>query len=115
MRHRAAQLLSVLSAALALGMTVFASPLQSEAASPAPIQFTRFASAAAFGHRTMAGVVLDGDRLTIASGASSGTCVSPPVDPGFAFTRLVASRDADTPGEGRIRIDAQVKIGRAHV
>ena len=108
MRHRAAQLLSVLSAALALGMTVFASPLQSEAASPAPIQFTRFASAAAFGHGTMAAVVLDGDRLTIASGASSGTWVSPPVDPGFAFTRLVASWNADTPAEGRIRIDAQV-------
>src|SRR5229473_923417 len=106
MRPRPAQVLSLLSA-LALGMTVFASPSLSEAASPAPIQFTRFASAAAFARGIMGGVVLDSDRLIIASGASSGTWLSPPIEPGFAFTRLVASWNADTPADGRLRVDAQ--------
>jgi len=56
----------------------------------------------------MAAVVLDADRLVIASGASSGTWLSPPIEPGFAFTRLVASWIADTPADGRLRVDAQV-------
>jgi hypothetical protein len=105
MRPRPGLLLR-LSSALALGMTVFASPAL--AASPAPIQFTRFASAAAFARGSMSEVVLDADRLTIASGASSGTWQSPPIEPGFAFTRLVASWNAETPADGRLRVDAQV-------
>src|SRR5216683_1885237 len=108
MRHRAAPLLPVLAAALALGMTVFASPATSEAAAPVPIQFSRFASATAFASGTMAGVLLDGDRLVIAPGAASGTWLSPPNDPGFAFTRLVASWNADTPADGRLQVYAQV-------
>jgi peptidase C39-like protein len=105
MRLRPAHVLSVLSA-LALGMTVSAPP--AAAASPAPIQFARFASASAFASGILGGVVLDSDRLTIAPGAASGTWLSPPIEPGFAFTRLVASWNADTPADGRIRVDAQV-------
>src|SRR5229473_27822 len=104
-RDRDAQLLPVL-AALALGISVL--PLETQASSPPPIQFTRFASASAFARGTMAAVVLDADRLVIASGALSGTWLSPPIEPGFAFTRLVASWNADTPADGRLHVDAQV-------
>ncbi len=52
--------------------------------------------------------MLDSDRLTLAPGASIGTWLSPPIEPGFAFTRLVASWNADTPADGRLRVDAQV-------
>src|SRR2546429_347173 len=61
-RHRAAQLLPVL-AALALGMSVL--PPATAATAAAPIQFTRFASASAFAGGTLAGLVLDTDRLVI--------------------------------------------------
>ena len=105
MRPRLVRQTSLLSA-LALGMTVFASP--AAAASPAAIQFTRFGSAAGFASGTLGGVVLDADRLVIASGATSGTWLSPLIEPGFAFTRLVASWNADTPADGRLRVDAQV-------
>src|SRR5260370_11830526 len=104
-RDRDAQLLPVL-AALALVISVV--PVETQAATPPPIQFTRFASASAFTGGTMAAVVLDADRLVIASGASSGTWLSPPIEPGFAFPRLVASWIADTPADGRLRVDAQV-------
>src|SRR2546423_279545 len=100
--------LLLLRLALALGLTVFTAPALSEAASPAPIQFTPFASAAAFGRGTLSDLLIDGDRLTITAGASSGAWQSPPVEPGFAFTRLVASWNAETPAAGRIRVDAQV-------
>jgi len=106
MRYRAAHRLALLSAALALGISVL--PTETQAAAPAPIQFTRFASASAFAGGTMAGVVLDSDRLVIASSAASGTWLSPSIEPGFAFTRLVASWNADTPADGRIRVDVQV-------
>src|ERR1700730_2044068 len=97
-----------LASILALGMTLFASPSPLAAASPASIQFTRFASAAAFGRGVLGGVVLDADRLTITPGASSGTWLSPPIEPGFPFSRLVASWNADTPGDAHVRVDAQV-------
>ncbi len=104
-RDRDPQLLPVL-AALALVISVV--PVETQAATPPPIQFTRFASASAFAGGTMAGLLADGGRLVIASGASSGTWLSPPIEPGFAFTRLVASWIADTPADGRLRVDAQV-------
>ncbi len=104
-RYRVAQRMPVL-AALALMTSVF--PAETQAAAPAPIQFTRFASAGAFSRGSMAGLVLDGDRLTIAGGTSSGSWLSPPIEPGFGFTRLVASWNADTPADGRIRVDVQV-------
>src|SRR5437899_3086699 len=104
-RHRFAQLLPAL-AALALVISVV--PAETQADTLPLIQFTRFASASAFAGGTMAGLLVDGDRLVIASGASSGTWLSPPIEPGFAFTRLVASWNADTPADGRLHVDAQV-------
>lgn len=109
MRPRLDNVFTLPSALALLGMTVFISP--AAAASPGSIQFTRFASASAFASGTLAGVVLDGDRLSIAAGAASGTWSSPPIEPGFAFSRLVASWNADTPADAHLRIDAQVTTG----
>jgi hypothetical protein len=77
------------------------------AASPAPIQLTRFASAGAFAGGTLTGIVVDNNRLTLAPGEVSGTWVSPSIQPGFAFTRLVASWNADTPDNSHVRVEVQ--------
>jgi hypothetical protein len=71
------------------------------------MQFTRFASAAAFAGGTLSGVRIDGDRLSLAPGEVSGAWVSPGVQPAFAFRRLVASWNAETPGDSHLRIDVQ--------
>jgi len=73
----------------------------------APIEFTRFASANAFASGSSKGTLLDGDRLVLAPGEVSGTWTSPVVQAGFGFTRLVASWNADAPGESRLRIETQ--------
>jgi hypothetical protein len=93
---------------LSLGLCMSVSPTQSvAAAAAAPIAFTRFASASAFGAGAFEGVVVDGDRLVLAPGLPGGTWVSPVTQPGFAFTRLVASWNADTPGSSRLRVEAR--------
>jgi Peptidase_C39 like family len=51
---------------------------------------------------------VDGDRIALSPGELSGTWTSPAVRPGFGFTRLVASWNADTPADGRLRIEARV-------
>jgi hypothetical protein len=81
--------------------------LPAAAASGPEIQFTRFGSASAFGAGTPSGVVADGDVLILAPGEVSGTWVSPSVQPGRRFSRLVASWNADTPGASRLRVEAQ--------
>jgi hypothetical protein len=77
------------------------------AAAPAPIVFTRFASSDAFGSGAASGLTVERSRLVLAPGEVSGLWVSPPVTPGFGFTRLVASWNADTPGASRVRVEAQ--------
>ena len=96
-----------LTSTLTLAMTMFTSPVFA-ASPPPPIQFTRFASASAFSSGVLGDLALDADKLIIAPGAASGTWVSPPIEPGFPFTRLVASWNADTPADGRMRVAAQV-------
>jgi hypothetical protein len=75
--------------------------------SPAPILFTRFASTDAFASGALGGVSLDAGRLVLAPGELTGTWDSPAISPGFTFTRLVASWNADTPGDSRLRIEVQ--------
>ena len=72
------------------------------------IQFTRFASADGLGSSTLGGGVVDGGNLALAPNEESGTWQSPVLTPGFGFTRLVASWNADTPGNSRLRVEAQV-------
>ena len=79
----------------------------SAAPGPAPIAFTRFASAGDFAAGALSGTFIDGERLVLAAGEVSGTWVSPSVSPGFEFTRLVASWNADTPASSRLRIESQ--------
>jgi hypothetical protein len=73
------------------------------AAEPAPIVFTRLA----LDLGTSAGVMRDGGQLVLAPGETRGTWISPGVEPGFGFTRLVASWNADTPAESRLRVEVQ--------
>ena len=82
---------------------------------PAPIQFTRFASANSFAAGSTSGTLLDGDRLVLAPGEVSGTWTSPVVQAGFSFTRLVASWNADAPGESRLRIETQATTSAGEV
>src|SRR5438132_5422446 len=85
-----------------------AAVVASAAGPPAPIQFTRLSSNDAFAAGIAAGTVLDDDRLVLAPGQPSGTWTATSVQPGFGFTRLVAPWNADTPSDGRLRIEAQV-------
>jgi hypothetical protein len=82
-------------------------PMPAAAAFLPGIQLTRFASADAFASGTLNGVAADGANLVLAPNELSGTWVGPVVTPGFAFNRLVASWNADTPGDSRLRVEAQ--------
>jgi Peptidase_C39 like family len=79
--------------------------------SPASILFTRFASGSAFASGTPTSLQIDADRLVLAPGEVSGAWVSPTVSPGFGFSRVVASWNADTPSDSRVRIEAQITTG----
>src|SRR5262249_15715682 len=101
-----------------LVLALSASPVAAQ--TPTSILFTRFASAAAFADGAATGfagggapgLVPDGDRLALATAEPSGVWVSPPITPGFAFKRLVASWNADTPADSRLRVEAQVTTTR---
>src|SRR4051794_25694958 len=72
-------------------------------ADPAPILFTRLA----FDGGSGSGTATDSGRLVLAPGQTEGTWTSPPVEPGFGFTRLVASWNADTPADSHLRVEVQ--------
>src|SRR5919204_1057954 len=93
---------------VALTVTVWlgAAPVSADV-TRASVQFTRFASASAFTGGSSSGTQLDGERLALAPGEVSGTWLSPVVHADFGFTRLVASWNADTPADSRIRIETQ--------
>jgi Peptidase_C39 like family len=92
---------------LALSAVGGLAPASVSAASPAPIQFTRFSSAADFAAGSFSATQLDSGRIVLAPGALTGAWVSPAVQPQSTFTRLVASWNADTPAAARVRIEAQ--------
>jgi Peptidase_C39 like family len=83
--------------------TLLLMPARPAAAQAAPIVFSRVA----FSNGAVAGAQLNGDRLTLASGETSGSWTSAPIQPGFGFTRLVASWNADTPGDSSIKVEVQ--------
>jgi hypothetical protein len=91
---------------LTITVWVGVAPVSAEVPKP-PIQFTRFASAISFAGGSSRGTLLDPDRLVLAPGELSGTWTSPVVQPGFGFSRLVASWNADTPAGSRLRIESQ--------
>jgi hypothetical protein len=86
-----------------LSLVVMSTALPLAAAGPAPIAFTR----QQFSTGVLNNSVVDGDRLTLAVGQTSGSWTSTQVDPDFGFTRLVASWNADTPGASQVRIEVQ--------
>jgi hypothetical protein len=73
------------------------------AAAGDPILFTRLGLA----NGSVVGVELDAERLVLAAGETIGSWTSAPVEPGFGFSRLVASWNADTPANSSIRIEVQ--------
>src|SRR5579859_3333259 len=94
---------------LMLAALFSAVPVMPAAAAAGPsVQFTRFASVDAFGAGVLSGVIVDGGGLVLAPNEARGTWQSPVVTPGFAFTRLVASWTAETPGDSQLRVEAQV-------
>jgi len=74
------------------------------AATPAAIQYTR----SAFSGGTFNATTVEGDHVSLRSGAVSGTWTAASMAPQSSFTRLVASWNADTPGASRITVQAQV-------
>ena len=77
----------------------------------APATLTRFASEDAFATGSLEGTTVDDGRLTLAPGQRQGTWTSPSLEPGFTFTRLVASWNADTPGASAIRVEVAATTG----
>jgi hypothetical protein len=73
----------------------------------APIQFIRFGSPAAFATGLFDGTAVNGDAVELNAGSTTGTWVSPPVDPGFPFNQLIASWNAGTPGASWLQIEVQ--------
>lgn len=67
------------------------------------IQFTRVA----FPSGTFNATRLDGDRVVLMPGEVSGAWTSAELQTQATFTRLVASWNADTPGDSRMRVEAQ--------
>lgn len=103
LRHGAASVLLVGSVVVSVTSSVAA---DSPGGTP-PIDLARFASPQwPTGHFQAAEV--SGSALVLSDGASSGTWTSAPIEPGFPFTRLVPSWNADTPGASSISVDVQV-------
>src|SRR5204863_2676164 len=78
-------------------------PMPAAAAQASPILFTRLV----LGDGATEGTVVDGGRVVLAPAVASGHWTSAPVEPGFGFKRLVASWNADTPGDSSIRVEVQ--------
>ena len=76
------------------------------------LAFERFASSAAFATGAVSGAELasGGDGITLGP-AERGTWTGPWVDPGFAFDRLVASWNADTPPGTLLTVEVQCRTG----
>lgn len=68
-----------------------------------PIAFLRAALASGTG----SGVVFDGSTLLLGTGQTSGTWTAQTVQPAFAFDRLVASWNADTPADSAVHIEVR--------
>jgi len=77
------------------------------AASPEPVSLHRFGSPEAFVAGNAEGVQQGGGGIMLAGDAAAGAWLSPLVDPGFPFTRLIASWNGDTPPGSRIRVEAR--------
>ncbi len=78
-------------------------PAHATAAPADPILFTRLA----LGDGSGDGTLVDSSRLMLQPSATSGRWTSALVEPGFDFTRLVASWSAETPGDSSIRVEVQ--------
>jgi Peptidase_C39 like family len=83
--------------------TVMITSVPARAAATDPILFTRLPIASGVN----GGTTFDGERLVLGPGETTGQWSSAPVEPTFGFTRLVASWNADTPGDSSIRVEVR--------
>jgi hypothetical protein len=86
--------------ALLVLLTTHVAPAYAE---PAPILFTRVALD---GGQPEGTTLLD-RKLVLAAGETSGRWTAARSEPGFGFTRLVASWNAETPGDSHLRVEVQ--------
>lgn len=76
------------------------------------IDYAQWDTATELRSGTLAGVrVGAGGRISLPPGTRAGIWRSPWAEPGFRLTRLIASWDARTPGNSRIRIDVRGRTG----
>ena len=111
MRARGARLLL----ALAVAGAAMSGPALPAGAAAAPIHLTRFDSAGAFAAGDTLGTTVDAPGVSLAPGDVTGTWVSPPIEPGFAFDRLVASWNAAMPSQTRLRVEVQTTTAAGQV
>lgn len=100
-----------------IAATLLVPLLAAAPASAAParkIAYTRWDSATELRTGKLVGVrVGNGGRVSLPAGARAGTWISPWTTPGFALTELIASWEARTPGNSRIRIDVRARTHSA--
>ena len=81
--------------------------IQVSTGAQAPVLFTRFDTSPAFASGAFEGTRLEGDIVSLAPDQTRGTWTSSLVEPGFPFTRLVASWNARTPAGSWLQIEVQ--------
>jgi len=89
-----------------ISVTIFVTTLLtpgSAAAAADPILFAR----AVWSAGAVFGTQVEADRLLLSAGETTGQWTSAPVEPGFGFTRLVASWNAETAGDSSLRVEVQ--------
>jgi hypothetical protein len=91
---------------LGLAVTLVALVVNTAAARAVPTDAILF-SRASIDSGSVFGTQVDGGQLVLEPGQTSGRWTSASIEPGFAFTRLVASWNADTPAAGHIRVEVQ--------
>lgn len=106
------RLTSALLAAALLPPLLLSAPAPAGAATARRITYTQWDTPAELGAGAATRVrVTTGGRLQLTPGSRSGRWASPWVAPGYGLTRLVASWDARTPGDSRLRLQVRGRSG----
>jgi hypothetical protein len=103
-----------LAAGAALALAGLVQPAAAGAVATTPIDFHAWTSRADFasGHLTGgATLARDGGALSLNRGRSRGTWTSRPLRPGFRFSELVSSWQADTPAHAWVATRLRVRAG----
>lgn len=83
-------------------LVLFTTQVAPASAEPAPILFSRVAL-----DRGGEGTLILDNKLVLAAGETTGRWTAAHTEPAFGFDRLVASWNAETPGDSQLRIEVQ--------